>query len=597
MNRKFLLVITVIMSVLLITFGFSGCSKSESADDGITFTWWNGNGEDTSYYDDYSKNPAVNYITTQKTWGPNEVKINIDFTIPPAGTQLDNVVTMISTGDYTDIVDMSYYSNAGSVLELYEDGICMDLTPYVEQYMPNYLAFLEAHPDYALTATNVVDGEKKYLQLYNYHDTINQWGGWQYRRDWLVKYGTNPETGAAFTGGYATTGDVESWTDDVVFPSGGTDPMYISDWEWMMKIFETALEEEGIDDGYCISLPYQGHNETGDLVSAFGGSTSVWYINGDTVEFGGDSENFRVYLQAMKTWYDNGWVDEAFAEHTSDIFFRIDSTKVHQGKVGIFYEAQGTLGSLLDISNGEANNSEIGYTNGIMVFGARPPINDIYGTSAQQGVTPYCNYQVSLEYNSYIITDKAAEKDLEALFSMLDYMYGEEGGVLNAFGLSKEQYEQTNDEFYTKFGLTEGAYTVVETDGVKQYKLVEALASDTFLNNASKGNRFVGVWLDSRAYPTENSIVQHAKSEWTVYTSTGAFKGSFNSQRSAEDNNKYTKTLGNVREFMSKNIPGFINGGKDPFSDDDWNAYVNAVNKYGPHNNVDIMQKVYDSLK
>lgn len=183
------------------------------------------------------------------------------------------------------------------------------------------------------------------------------------------------------------------------------------------------------------------------------------------------------------------------------------------------------------------------------------------------------------------------------MFSLLDYMYGDEGGVLNAFGLIKEQYELTNDEFYTKFGLTEGAYTVVETDSGTQYKLIDTLAAATFLNNASKGNRFIGVWSDSKTYPTENSIVQNAKAEWTVYTGTGAFKSSFNFQRSAEDNKKYTKTLNNVREFMSKNIPSFITGEKDPFSDDDWNAYVNTVEKYGPNTNIEIMQKVYDSLK
>ena len=163
----------------------------------------------------------------------------------------------------------------------------------------------------------------------------------------------------------------------------------------MLNIFNTALEEEGISDGYGMSIDYTGHYGTGDLVSAFGGGSSTWYIDADTVKFGGNSEDFRTYLQALNTWYANGWIDEGFAENSSDIFYRIDSTSVHQGKVGLFYEAMGTLGSLLDISDGLPNSPENGYTNGIMMFGASAPINDIYGGLQQQGKEPFTMYQVS----------------------------------------------------------------------------------------------------------------------------------------------------------------------------------------------------------
>lgn len=62
-------------------------------------------------------------------------------------------------------------------------------------------------------------------------------------------------------------------------------------------------------------------------MSAFGGGSSARYLNEDTVEFGGNNDNFRIYLEVMSTWYKNGWIDEAFAEHTSDIFFRIRQHK------------------------------------------------------------------------------------------------------------------------------------------------------------------------------------------------------------------------------------------------------------------------------
>lgn len=592
-----LFVLIFVSTVMLTSCGQSGTSTSN--DDGVvTFTWWNAHGEDSIYYSDYSENPVVNYLTEYKTWGSNDSKIAFDFHIPPAGTQLDNVVTMIATGDYTDIIDMSYYTRAGSVVELYEDGICMDITEYVEKYMPNYLAFLDENPSYKMTATNYADGEARYLQIYTYQDSVpEQWGGWQYRRDWIVKYGKNPDTGQPFTGGYVEPMGVDTWTDDVVFPSGGTDPIYISDWEWMLDIFSTALEEEGITDGYGMSIDYTGHYGTGDLVCAFGGGSSSWYINEDTVEFGGNSDDFRAYLQAMNTWYENGWIDKGFAENSSDIFYRIDSTSVHQGKVGLFYEAMGTLGSLLDISNGLPNSPENGYTNGIMMFGASNPINDIYGGLEQQGNEPYTMYQVSQEFSSFIITDKAKEKDLEVLFTYLDFLFStEDENVGLAYGLNKDQYDISQDEFYTKYGLNEGAYEIVETDDGAKYKFVYLLAEDTFLRNAAIMNRLGRLNFPSKTYSTNNWVTQAATDIWVKYLNTGFFKTSFNSQRSAEETKTYSKIQNNVEEFMSKNIPKFIMDLDDPFSDEQWEAYVNAVGKYKPETNVEIMQGIYDRL-
>ena len=94
-------------------------------------------------------------------------------------------------------------------------------------------------------------------------------------------------------------------------------------------------------------------------------------------------------------------------------------------------------------------------------------------------------YQVSLEYNSFVVTDKAADKDLEALFRLFDYMYSEEGSLLRTYGLNKEQYNLTQDEFYTRIGLTDGAYQVVETDEGLQYDVVPELKVDTNLQSAT----------------------------------------------------------------------------------------------------------------
>lgn len=81
-----------------------------------------------------------------------------------------------------------------------------------------------------------------------------------YRRDWIVKYGKHPQTGQAFTGGYTDPNDVDSWTDDVVFPSGGTDPVYISDWEWMFGSFTEAMAASGLFQSIVATVLLIGSN-------------------------------------------------------------------------------------------------------------------------------------------------------------------------------------------------------------------------------------------------------------------------------------------------------------------------------------------------
>ena len=585
---KLVIVLLVCLSMIL---SLTACSKS--ADNGATadtsFSWWIFAGADSIYYTDYKENPVVKYMES-KSWGSDKAKIDLDFLIPVAGAEKDNCVTLISTGEYPDIMDMSVYP--GTISELYNDGIALDITEYVEKYMPNYLAYLDAHPDLKATATNVVDGEKKYLGIYGYgDDPEDMWGGYMYRRDWIVKYGKNPTDGSTFSGAYTETkedgtANVDTWADNVVFPSGGSDPVYISDWEWMMKIFQTAIEDQQITDGYGMSLYYPGYMETGDLVCAFGGTKTGWYVDPEgTIGYGATGDNFRTYLQCMSTWYQNGWIDTAFPEHATDIFYQIDDTKMRQGKVGLWYGLVSDLGGKLD--NGE------GYLDGIVVFAASQPINDSYGTAAQQNVQPYCMYQSSLEGVANIITDKAKDKDLPTLFTMLDYFYSEEGSLLRTLGLNKEQYEESQDEFYTRYKLTEGAYQQND-DGT--YTKTDIVLSDKSLIAAVTGIRLLGLTRSKDIVSGNTEIMQHNIDQWTKYTCSGALNGSFESQLTVENSKNVSKVTTNTREFLSKNVPSFIQGGKDPYNDDDWNAYLKAMGKYNADSVTQMYQAIYDSL-
>lgn len=198
---------SVLAVTLLAGCGKGGDSGNESAngnvgDDefagkGTDFTWWitqtDSSGE---YYDDYADNTAVQFIN-QQYWdsvnggiGTEETgrKLNFSFLVPVTGSEMENFNTMIGTGEYPDILSLAMSSESPEAL--YENGVLMDITEYVEKYMPNYVAYLDANPELKpLVQVTDEEGNVHYRALYPFMDGVNSpWAGMCYRRDWVVKY-------------------------------------------------------------------------------------------------------------------------------------------------------------------------------------------------------------------------------------------------------------------------------------------------------------------------------------------------------------------------------------------------------------------------
>lgn len=586
MKKVLTLVLAAVMLLSLLVL--SGCGGGTTVDaNTLQLTYWIAGGADAVYYPIYEDNPCIKYVETLEF---NGKKIDFQFQVPVTGAELDNFNTLLATEEYAGIMDMS--RSTTSATELYADGIIHDLTPYVEQYMPNYMALLEEFSHLKSYVTSQVDGETKYLQLYGIREKAQaNFMGFCYRRDWVAKYGKHPTTGAAFTYGFEVENDGDTWHDDVVFPSGGSDPVYISDWEWMFEIFELAMADLGITDGYCTSIYFKGYLEDGGLYSGFGGGAPLWFRGADgNAAFGGDSDNMRTYLTCLNNWYEKGWLDKQFAEHTSDIAYAVDSEKVHTGKVGLWLGRTGELGAEMDMDDA--------YTDGIMVCGAKQPINDVYGTDAQKNKNPDSMYQMSQLSSALVISDKVSVEDLPTVLTMLDYFYTEEGGALLAFGLNKEQVELIGDEVYPKFGLNNGAYErVVAADGSISYVADPKTYEDTQLGNAICLNRIAtGVFTEEMVISKDsnyNQVAIDAHNHWDFYTNTGYPDKAIMAQFTTEESNAYNKVHANVDTYMSTNIPKFINGSLDINSEEDWGDYCTMLNKYGPEKITKVFQRLY----
>ena len=630
-------------TLVLGSLAMSGCGNSSDSGDADTFSWWivttDGDG---TYYDKYEDHPGVQWLNNQywdvdnHTLGEEGKGENIKFTFqtPIAGSETDNFNTMIGTGEYTDLVDLSYYT--GSIAALAEDGVLMDITEYVEEYMPDYVALLDEHPAWKSQVTTTdADGNVHYYYLPLLNDgPRDPWDGFVYRRDWVVKYAEPTEYVWDWDSAYVqenghpavtpleaavASGNLEGWkanevteftanpgddpdntyTDNVIFPSGTGNPLTISDWEWMFEAFDAALEERGYgddSDAYCITIPYQGYFEYGDLVSSFGGGNGYYYINDDgEVTFDSTSDNFKTYLECMNTWNDKGWLDTQFETRSGDLFYMINQSGFNQGKVGMWEGMVWDTGTKIRTTCMDDSDQQDAF-----VMGCAFPINDMYGTAEQMYHEPDAFYGETAgpATGGVGITTKAEDKNLLALFTYLNWCYTREGALLGSMGLSQEQYESMDfdPDNYAEYGFTDGLYHEEDRDGVTTY--VTHIPQNSTLN----GNAFITGRLTARLQLTgtgddldydidngESEVYQACREAYGSYDSTGNVI-SYATKLTDDENEQAGDVYTPLKDYMNQVIPRMIKNGVDS----EWDEYVKTVDSYDTKSVCEIYQKYVD---
>jgi len=636
MNNRKKLMILLFVFTLFPPFFLLGCDESSSnVSEENQFEWWiTETDSEGTFYEGYEENPVIQWLNNQ-TWevgnlGPKDdgtgTQLEFSFQNPITGTEADQFNTMMATGGYPEIVDLSYSNDSPRLL--HEDGVLIEITEYVEAYMPNYLAFLDKNPNLKPFVSHTDEnGDVHYYSLYGLIDSQRTpFQGYIYRRDWLVKYATpsshvwdwesdhietnghpkytplseakaqgdmtgwKENTVTEFTSNF---GDDETWEDNIIFPSGKTDPLTISDWEWMLKAFKNAIEAEGFSDdnnAYPTTLYYLGYLQTGDLVSSFGGGGPMWYIdqNGDAA-FGATDDDFKTYLSTMHKWYENGWLDSSFETRGSDMFYKINMTGVNQGKVGLW---QGYISYLGTTIRATAANEAAQHD--AMVYGAALPINDMYGDASQKFVEPYTFYGEGKLGQPTGFTEKIKDKNLELLFTMLDWLYTREGALTTHIGLNEEQLASMtfDPDVYAEQDI-ETAYTVSENpDGTLHYKTTVSMGNRV-LFDALRNQRMTS---QLQLYGTDEYTIdygydmatQMAIEQWTKYENTGYILN-HNGLFDEDTSSMYARINTYVNDTMGVQIPGLIKNGMG-----DWDTYVAKINKYGPERITAIYQQIID---
>ena len=525
----------------------SGGAEADYSEKLKLTAWVHTDDNEHGYLLDTNENPVVAYIM-------NKFNVDFEWQLPPLGSEAEQMNLMIGSGDYTDIFDTSYCQQTKE--ELYADGVIYDLTPYAEQYMPNYVAYLKEHE---AVAKQVYSEDGRLLFVANIeNEPAISWGGLVYDRNILVKM-----------------------TDDnIQFPSGNEEPKTVADWEYMLELMKQYFEDSGLAEYACLILPYNGYF-AGDLVNGFGASGTT-YLKDGVVQHGMYEKAFYNYLTKMKEWYEKGYIYQDFASRSSDPFYFPNTALTYGGAAGIFYGLVGQLG-------GNMNNPEYGWEFDYRALTA--PIDEENGAELLPGNGMVANSMSNaVQGGGWVVSTACSEEKLIRWLQICDWLFTEEGSMMKSYGLTKEQAE--GDPAYERNGLKDGAYWFDE-NGEFVYNPVLAPNSG---NNAGMEQEIrIARWpgLYNRAYynASNDPAILEAHEIWisngySACIPTGVKLTPEESQLLAPLNTA-------INDYVDSMIPQFIMG-KEPLTEESFEAFVQQMKALGSDTVVETWQAAYD---
>lgn len=493
----------------------------------------------------YENSPIIN------TW-QDMYNIDLDWQLPPQGSEADQFTLMIGTGDYTDIMDMSY--NTENLSTLCEDEVIYDLTPYIAKYMPNYNAYLQANQD---VKSILYNDEGKIYTLAVIQENPKQWGGLVYRRDIL-------ET---MTGG------------NVAFPSGNEDPTTIEDWEYMLDLMNQYFQASGMTEYAGLILPACGYFSTGELMSGFGIGGLDYIDENGKAAYGIASDNFYNYLVKMNEWYEKGYIYADFASRSQDMFYLPNTALTYGGAAGVWYGIVQQLGDTMSLP-------DYGLYMDVKPLGA--PADTENGIESPIGVFLDAG-RASLN-SGFAISTACSEEKLIRILSAFDYFYSEEGAATRSMGLSAEQGVENWPEYAEK-GCANGARKNGTIEWTDEMDNASELGQYEFAEN-----RMPGIVVDYKTRKCELTedgvdLTLLGDEVWTKNGNDNVYPLSVSF--TPEESDSINKIQTNMLDYANTAIVSFILG-KEELTPESFKAYQQQLEGLGLSEYLSIKQAAYD---
>lgn len=465
--------------------------------------------------------------------------VDIEFIIfnGKADDAKEQYLTMLTTEPLPDVISYlneEMYKADGGITGLKTKGIIpQSLNEIIETKMPNLSKILEDRPD---IARDLSDNNGEYL----YFERINPY-------DSATDYVAASDTGLVMR---------KDWLDDV----GMDVPTNMDEWYDVL----TAFKQIGAD-----KVPFDAYSSGIMLFEAAYGMTSGIYIDPDTgkVEHGARTQKYKEYLETMSKWYAEGLMDHVFDENGKAV-----------SKGGDDNVTGGIAGSWKGLAN---NNTKFGDK---MREAGQPQVELVaVPWPAMADGTVYTPRTVSRKQReTQIITvdAKAEPEKMDAIATVMDYMFSEEGSEMLCWG--EEGVTFVKDDMGNRT-LTEYGNEQLELPG-----------------NTGKPQRYKMYGNQSGGFPSYGcfDVNSATRDQWFIDAATVWVQASFDLgypgciSLTAEQNEKVNEGNSQLSDYIAEMKWKFITG-QEPLSNFD--TYVAELERMGISNVVAAYQEAYDA--
>lgn len=337
----------------------------------ITF-WTYPNGNVTANYPTFEATPAAGYAK-------EATGIEVDY-IDDHSNNEEAFQLMISGNKLPDLIGHNWLTYSGGTTGAYEDGLCIRLNEVIDQYMPNFKAFLESRPDVKKMISDD-EGSIYFVPQVGADSSLYTFGSYV-RADMLEELGEEIPT------------TLDGWHDLFV------------------KVKETyGITPYSLHNGWLLNMSFISY--------AYGVGDTDYIVddNGKAV-YNRTSDHYKEFLMTLNQWYNEGLIDADIATiSVNDVM-----AKVINGEV---FASSAWLGSGMQAIETASDEFEL------QAF-ATPALKEgevadfTYGNWAVYGqgvvITPDCeNVETAARWLDYFFSEKG----------ILLYNYGKEGVDFN----------------------------------------------------------------------------------------------------------------------------------------------------------------------
>lgn len=302
---------------------------------------------------------------------------------------LEQFNLMVASGNLPDVIEYNWLTVPRGPDSAIKAGTILRLNELIEQYAPNFSAYLDENPDIKKMITTD-EGNIYSFPFLRGDEELLVFKGPMLRKDWLEQLGLELPT------------TIDEW-ENVLTAIRDGDPNGTGE-----KVIPYLLELGDI-------------KSFGSFVSAWG--ISAWFYNDDgTVKFGSIEPEFKEFLETMSDWYSKGLLDPDFAA----IDTSLRDAKMTSNQLGGIHSYTGSgIGKF-------AGLMEEGNPDFMLVATPHPNLGD--GNIAALG-------QIDHPFPGSAAAISGSADNPEEIVKWLDFGYSEEGHHLFNFGIEGLTYE------------------------------------------------------------------------------------------------------------------------------------------------------------